>query len=387
MRPVDVVTFLREMIRFDTVNSEISGRDDAEAELVSWLESRAKQHGLSAELLPVPSSAANLLISFERDPSLPWLLFDSHLDTVSVDGMSIDPFSATVRDDRVWGRGACDTKASGAAMFAALTEYTEDPTGSHNIMLLFSVGEEVGMTGIKAFVSSGVLGKHHCRAAVVGEPTRLELVVATNGVERYVVSAKGVAAHSADPDRGVSAISTMAELVLYLEREYVPSLVTAHPLTGKAQASINLIQGGSAINVIPDLCEIRVDRRMVPGETSAGVAAEFERHLDQFRTAHGDAAIEMEPFTETPPLAPASNSAFVESVQTVLRDRRRPDSATGARFATHAGILCEAGIPSIVLGPGNIEQAHTKDEWIEVTQLQAAVPIYLEIMRLKTPTA
>lgn len=371
------------MIKFDTVNGTISGRDDAEADLIAWLEGFSKQCGLSTELMPVESSAPNLLISLERDSSLPWVLFDSHLDTVSVDGMSIEPFAGVVRNGRVWGRGACDTKGSGAAMVTALTEYARKPEGPNNVMLLFSVGEEVGMTGISAFAASRVLETRELRGAIVGEPTGLELVVATNGADRHVISATGKAAHSADPSRGVSAISTMAELVLFLEREYIPSLSAAHPLTGEAQASINVIRGGSAINIIPDHCEIRIDRRTVPGEKSAEVTAELDLYLDRFRNTHTDVAIAMEPFTESPPLTPDGQNEFVESVQGVLRDHLRPCNTIGARFATDAGVLCEAGLTSVVLGPGNIDQAHTKDEWIDVAELEAAVPIYLDIMSME----
>ena len=171
---MNVVSLLSEMVSIDTVNSNISGRPKAEEPLVGLLESYAERSRFSTHRLSVPGQSDELLILYERDPSLPWLLFDSHLDTVSVEGMSIDPFAATVSDGRLWGRGACDTKGSGAAMYVALERYAESGGGSNNVMLLYSVDEEQGMSGIRAFTQAHLVSlKRDIVGVIVGEPTRL----------------------------------------------------------------------------------------------------------------------------------------------------------------------------------------------------------------------
>lgn len=380
--PVDVLGLLADMVAFDTVNSAISGKKAPEAELSSFLEARARETGFETRRLPVPNQCSNLLILFERNPRLPWLLFDSHLDTVSVSGMTIDPFAAEIRDGKLWGRGACDTKASGAAMLAALAEYSTLPDGSCNVMLLYSVEEEMGMSGIRSFVRGELEGfRGDISGAVVGEPTRLEPVVAHNGVQRYLITTYGKAAHSANPAKGRSAVSDMASLILHLEEQYIPTLSAEHPLTGKSQCSINVISGGSAVNIIPDRCEIQVDRRIVPGETPGEVIGSLTKHLDGYAAEHDGVRIDFEASLETPPLTPREDGEFLEAIYSALRRTGRPGKPVGVRYATHAGDLCLAGIQSVVLGPGNIDQGHTKDEWIETVQVEAAAMIYLEIMR------
>jgi acetylornithine deacetylase len=308
-------------------------------------------------------------------------LFDSHLDTVSVDGMTIDPFAAEVRDGRVWGRGAADTKGTGAAMLCALEEYAAAGTTGANVALLFSVEEENGMNGIRAFVDTH-LPELDIRfsGAVIGEPTTLKAVIAHNGVVRYRIATAGVAAHSADPSRGQSAIRDMAKLVLFLEDTHIPSLSASHPLTGTAQSSINVIRGGSAVNIIPDHCEAEVDRRTVPGEDPEAAVRAFQAAVDEFRHEHAEAQVSVEVTVGTPPLVPSDDPRWAKVVGGVLEGHGLDGTGRGARYATHAGDVSRAGIPTVVLGPGDIAQGHTKDEWVEIAQIERAVPIYREIM-------
>ena len=369
------------MVSHDTVNAALSGKSNPESPLVDTLEHMAKQEALSTTLLDVPGQSSELLITLERSSEYPWLLFDSHLDTVSVDGMIIDPFAGEVREGRLWGRGACDTKGTGAAMFSALVEYSKLAEGKNNIMLLFSVDEEHGMSGIREFakVHLPAMGRS-VDAAIVGEPTGLEPVIAHNGVQRYIISTSGVAAHSSDPSRGKSAISDMATLLLELESKYIPSLTADHPLTGKAQASINIVRGGNAANIIPERCEIHMDRRIVPGESSAEIFSELEAWLENYQATHAAVEISFESAIETQPLTP-KRSDIGDHICEVLRHHNRSDEPVGVKYATNAGELSAAGIPSIVLGPGNIAQGHTKDEWLDVAELEASVSIYRDIMK------
>ena len=368
------------MVSHDTVNAALSGKSNPESPLVDRLELLAKENGFATTLLEVPGQSHELLISLERTPDSPWLLFDSHLDTVSVDGMIIEPFGGKVTNGRLWGRGACDTKGTGAAMFSALAEYSKLTDGRNNIMLLFSVDEEHGMSGIREFASIHLpaLGRS-VQAAIVGEPTGLEPVVAHNGVQRYIISTTGVAAHSSDPSRGRSAITDMATLLLELESKYIPTLTASHPLTGEAQASINIIRGGNAANIIPERCEIHMDRRTVPGESPSEIVDDLKSWLAKYQSTHAGVEITFDSEVETPPLTPVQTDVS-DRIRTVLRDHGRRDELAGVRYATNAGELSAAGIPSIVLGPGDIAQGHTKDEWLDVTELEAAVPIYRDIM-------
>ena len=382
---LDVVALLQKTVSFNTVNRAISGNPRPESELVTFLEETAAEHNLVTKRLPVPDRADNLLVLYERDPALPWLLFDSHLDTVAVEGMIIDPFAAEIRDGRLWGRGACDTKGTGAAMFTALATYSARNEGqSNNVALLFSVDEEWGMGGIRAFISDHYpsLG-FFAKGAVVGEPTGLLPVVAHNGVVRYVIITHGKAAHSSDPSMGKSAISTMARLVTYLETEFIPGCNAFHELTGSAQCSINVIRGGVVANIIPERCEIHIDRRIVPGETSSGVKREMNDAIAVFLKNYSDEKIDVEVSIDTPALDPGDETdgeGFADSVLHALGSIGRPGSGVGVKYATHAGELSAAGIPSVVLGPGDIAQGHTNDEWIDIEELRKGVEIYSGLM-------
>ena len=381
MTRVNVVSLLSEMVSFDTVNAALSRKQKPESPLVDRLEALAKDKGFDTSQLEVPGQSNELLISLEVAPDAPWLLFDSHLDTVSVDGMIVEPFAGLVTGGKLWGRGACDTKGTGAAMFAAMVEYAKLSGTRNNIMLLFSVDEEHGMSGIREFstVHFAALGRS-VKAAIVGEPTGLEPVIAHNGVQRYIISTSGVAAHSSDPSRGRSAVSDMAKLILELESKYIPGLTANHPLTGEAQASINIIRGGNAANIIPERCEIHMDRRTVPGESPIDIVDNLKSWLAAYQAAHAGVEVTFDSAVETPPLTPLHTDVS-DRIREVLRDHGRSDKLAGVRYATNAGDLSAAGIPSIVLGPGNIEQGHTKDEWLEVAELEAAVPIYRDIMK------
>ena len=379
----EAAELLKKMVSYNTVNANLSGIAEPEKALVDFLCTYAKDLQFDTRLLSVPDQSDELLILYEKDPALPWLLFDSHIDTVTVDNMTVDPFAGEIREGRLWGRGASDTKGTGAAMFTALKRYAGSGTeGGGNVALLFSVDEEFGMTGICEFT------KVHCRrlglhftGAIVGEPTSLKPVVAHNGVLRFVVRTDGVAVHSSNPALGKSAISSMSRLIVFLENEYIPFLSASHNLTGKAQFSINVIKGGVAVNIIPDGCEIQIDRRLVPGESGADAIEDLQRALVRFRQRFPDDNFDLQVYLETPALTPSEDAGFQEHVLSVLSKAGMRSEAEGATYATHAGELSAAGFPVVVLGPGDIAQGHTKDEWIDLLELEKGVEAYLALMK------
>jgi acetylornithine deacetylase len=378
----DVTDLLGEMVAFNTVNAGISNRNNPEFGLLEHLKQVAEKHGLSPTKLAVNGQCHNLLISFERAPHLPWILFDCHVDTVSEEGMTVAPFIITLQNNRLSGRGACDAKGSGAAMLSALIEYSKLPNGSNNVMLLFSVDEEVGMSGIWSFVRHDLANLPKFIGSVIGEPTQLLPIIAHNGVLRHKITTFGVAAHSSDTNKGVSAISRMAELILALENEFIPTLSAESPLTGKAQFSINQISGGNAINTIPNRCEIHIDRRIIPGETIVSAEQEITSFLKKYCLQHQPVIdFEIIRTAQTPSLSTEYNEPFIHSIIQSIKRNKRLYKPVGVPYATHAGVLSSVGIPSVVLGPGSIDQAHTKDEWIDRTELMDSVKIFRDIMQ------
>ncbi len=368
------------MVSLDSVNpaSDEGGR---EAKIIEYLAFVAAAFGFSVRRLPVADYGENLLILFDRGPNRPWILFDSHLDTVSVDNMSIDPFGGEVRDGKLWGRGACDTKGSGAAMLWALHEYARSGEYLNNVAVLFSVDEEVGMRGIRSFVDNDYPTLGFGRpGVVVGEPTKLRLVTAHNGVCRVRVRTHGVAAHASYPQAGRSAISAMAKIITELEQGYIAGLSQSYELTGKAQCSINTIRGGSSTNVIPDLCEAEIDQRMVPGEDPDEVVAGLRSALSAIKESHPEIEYEMDVLFLSPPLTPVPNSPLAASARRALAREGLSEEETGVTYATNAGDLSKRGVDTIVFGPGDIAQAHTRNEWIDIEELKRSVRVYRAIM-------
>jgi acetylornithine deacetylase len=375
--PGTAAELLARMVSFDTVNPLFGGKPGGEAALATWLEETARGWGLGVERLPVsPGGPWNLLVTCEAVPGAEWLLFESHLDTVAVEGMTVDPFAGRIDGGRLHGRGACDTKGTGAAALWALRQYASSPRRPRNVGLLFVADEEVRMTGARAF-AAGALARYlpSLRGVVVGEPTSLRPVVAHNGVVRWKTITRGVAAHSANPSRGRSAIAAMMKVVSALEERFVPLAARTHPLTGRAAASINTIRGGSAINIIPDRCEIECDRRMAPGETPESVLAERDAALAGLEVEHAE-------LYAVPAFGGETGRAFHAWMSPVLSRHGLDPSPRGEPYVTDASHYAARGAPCVVLGPGGFAQAHTKDEWISLAELDLGAQVYGDLMAI-----
>lgn len=382
------------MVSFDTVNSALSGKPDAERPLMLWLEAFARSAGLHAQRLPVDGESFNLLVTAKEIPARPWLLLEAHVDTVRVDGMTIEPFTPTVRDGKLFGRGACDVKGAGAAMLWALIDFARQPRLANNAGLLLVCDEEVSKRGAIAFAQRQLPTLPWKPVGIiVGEPTLLTPVVAHNGAVRLVIETHGRACHSSDPSRGRSAISMMLRVADAIESRYIPSLAAAHPLTGRARCSLNVIRGGTQVNIIPERCSIELDRRVVPGEEIRGVVHDLAEELQRVRREHPEVNVSLHESLADPALDPAGHERLIDHVRGCLRALGLPDEPRGAPYGTDASTYSDRsagiegsagpGIPSLVLGPGDIAQAHTADEWVSLDQLRRGVEVYRRI--LETP--
>jgi acetylornithine deacetylase len=257
-----------------------------------------------------------------------------------------------------------------------MREYARDAKRPRNAALVFIVDEEVRMTGAQAFAKKELkefLPK--LRGVIVGEPTLLKPIVAHNGVIRWRTITRGRAVHSSVPSKGVSAISAMLKVVETLESKYVPSVNRSHPLTGSAAASVNVIRGGTAVNIIPAYCEIECDRRTVPGETEEQVLHERDAAL----TGH---TVEHDSLYVVPAMDDKLGRDFHKWIGPVLTRHGCDARGRGAAYVTDASHYAAAGAPSIVFGPGDLAQAHTKDEWVALDQLKKASAAYLDLLRV-----
>lgn len=394
----NVTDLLCALISIPSVNPmgrSVDGDVYFEGRMTQWLQSFFADCGVEQETLEVVPGRANVLARYGNDPHKPTLLWDAHQDTVPVEGMTIDPFKPVVEQGRVYGRGACDVKGAMAAMLWAFRRIcAERKTLSHNLVMSCSCDEEATALGIIDLISYWNPGSKRSRllstkpiGAVVAEPTDLDIVVAHRGVTRFRIHTHGRACHSSDPKQGVNAIYRMAKVLHVLEEyaEVLTQSVQPHPLCGGATLSVGRIEGGISVNVVPDHCAIEIDRRLIPGEDPKVAAEQIRDYLKQ----RLDFEVEFEkPWIECCALTDADNDPLASLLlQTMDRwDQERvqqgtsplcgPRKRVGVPYGTNASTLCEGGVPAVVFGPGSIAQAHTKDEYIEISELEKGTEIY-----------
>ena len=373
----EAVSVLSELVRIPSVNPRMAA-GEGEGPLAQAVALRLRRLGLEPTLQDVEPGRPNVTVTLPGAGRSPHVLFEAHLDTVSPSEGQADPFRPRLEGDRLYGRGACDTKASVAAMLLALESVLGEPRWA-TLSFAFTMGEELGHEGVCHLLAGGF----RADAAVVGEPTGLDVIIAHKGVVRWRMVSTGRAAHSSNPGAGVNAIVKMAAVISALELQLPPRLVAkAHPLLGPGTMSIGRIQGGLQVNVVPDRCAIEIDRRLLPGETWTDVQGEVRRVLDELEARDSELRVEIEtPYQDTPGLDTPANARIVQVAREAVRRLDGAHPVRGVAFCTDAAHLAAEGVPSVVLGPGRIEQAHTSGEYVEVQQVVKAAGIYREIMR------
>lgn len=374
--PVAAHKLLRELIALPSVNPAfLPGRDDliGEHRVADFLAFTADRAGLELEWQEVFPGRSNLLIHFTPAGGKPRrrILLAPHMDTVGVDGEA--RFKPVVKAGRLHGRGACDTKGSIATYLAALLELAASGPRPREteIILTALVDEENNQSGSRALVKRGLKAD----LAIVGEPTQLKVVTAHKGDLWLRITTHGKAAHGATPHHGKNAVHAMARVVEELETNYAATLKRrTHPLLGHATVNVGFIAGGKQPNIVPDRCEILIDRRTLPGETDVRVFTELRALLRRLGvdTEQTDTKNAPCPAMETDPELPL--------VRQLLRctGQRRPQ---GVDYFSDAAVLASSGIPSVLLGPGDIAQAHTADEWVELAQLERLTRLLVKFLR------
>jgi acetylornithine deacetylase len=328
--------------------------------------------GAEATLEELQPRRPNLIARFAPLDGRPRILLGPHLDTVGVGNMTIDPFSGEIRDGKIWGRGASDTKGSMAAMLGALQEnkniLRDLPTA---IDFIGFMGEEASQHGSKHFA------EHHAKDysfAIVGEPTSMHVVYTTKGSLWATLVAKGISAHASQPESGDNAILKLSQALLTLQEKLAPRLASySHPVLGHSTMNIGVIHGGSAPNIVPNLATAQIDIRQTPELFSSGGALKILRDT----ITELGLPLEIENAHENPPMETDQGNPFIQ--QLLATDPRT--ELTGAPWFSDAAHLSAAGLPSICMGPGSIAQAHTKDEFIEIAHLEEGQAFFSKFIR------
>ena len=370
------VRLLQDLIALPSVNPAFFSDPQLHGEhrVAAFLESAARGQGLDVESQAVVPGRSNLLVRLSpRGEVRHRVLLAPHMDTVGEPAYALQ-LTPVVRDGRIYGRGACDTKGSVAAFFQSLLNVaTSGPRPNHTEILFVGLIDEENMQlGSRHFAQHGPQGD----LAIVGEPTGLEIVTAHKGDVWLRLRTTGRSAHGATPHRGKNAVTAMARIVLALETEYAAELAArpAHPRLGRPTVNVGRIDGGRQPNIVPAECTIDIDRRTLPGETEAGVRREIIALLRR----HGLKASYDN--LRTSPCEPLDTCPDLPLVRSLTRAAGRKGTR-GVHYFTDAAPLAAGGTPSVVFGPGDIAQAHTEREWLAISQLEKSIQILERFLR------
>lgn len=315
------------------------------------------------------------------------VVLSGHTDVVPVDGQTwdTDPFKPEVRDGRLYGRGTCDMKGFIGSALALVPEMLAVPLAKP-IHLALSFDEEIGCTGAPYMIAE--LGQRGLKpeGCIVGEPTSMRPIVAHKGINAYRCCVRGHAAHSSLTPKGLNAIEYAARLICHI-RDLADGMRREGPFDEYydvpfTTAQTSTIEGGNAINTVPAECRFAFEFRNLPTLDPDAIFARVERYahetlLPQMRREHPGAAIEFTKIAAAPGLDASEQAAITALVRALTGNRETRKVAYG----TEAGLFARAGVPSIVCGPGDIEQAHKPNEYVELAQLSACEDFLRKFIR------
>jgi succinyl-diaminopimelate desuccinylase len=373
----ELVDLTIQLVQTSTENPP--GNEKVAAQFLKPILSRM---GFKVKILLSPKRRWNLIAEKRWGRGGRTLLFNGHLDVVPAGEplqWKYPPFQGKLSKGRIYGRGASDMKSGIASFLHALSMIDRSKISLHQggvILHLVSDEESHGHQGMGFLTQRGGI---HGDAALVGEPTDLHPVIAHKGALWLKISTFGKSAHSAKPHLGINAIEKMMKLMDQLN--LIP-LEKEHPLLGKPTLSIGTIRGGTKINVVPDRCDMELDRRMLPGENKREVLGEMKKILDLIQSQDPLFQYRMEEidFAEASEVDPEAEivKIGVQAIEKVMG--KKPPLRAFSGFTDSRFYINQCHIPTLIFGPGDTSQIHTADESVEVESLIQAAHIYAWIV-------
>ena len=343
----DVIALLKELIAIDSVNPSLVAGGAGEAEIAERIAAEMRSFGAAVEVQEVAPRRVNVVGVLVANAPGRSLLLCGHSDTVGVEGMTA-PFDPVERDGKLYGRGAQDMKGGVAAILAAARTIAEkNLLRAGKLVIAMVADEEHASLGAEDLVAS-----LRCDAAIICEPTDLAVGVGHKGFEWVEVETHGVAAHGSRPDEGVDAIVMMGRVLAGIEAlDARFASAPPHPLLGRPSVHASLIHGGRELSTYPDRCTLSIERRTVDGERE-GIL------LDEVSSVLGPRTSARLTFTRRPYITPES----CELLQLL------PGPRTALSFWTDAAIFGNAGIPTVVYGPGGAG-LHGIEEYVRIDEV------------------
>ncbi|MCH2393193.1 acetylornithine deacetylase [Oceanibaculum sp.] len=379
------IAMIRRLVAFDTTSalSNLALIEDVKAYLA--------EYGIDSRLtFDEAHGKANLYATIgPKDKG--GVVLSGHTDVVPVEGQiwATDPFEVVEKNGLLYGRGTSDMKSFIAIALMLVPELVKMELKTP-IHFAFSFDEEVGCFGVKHLIRDIVENFPLPRAVIIGEPTEMKLVTAHKGVQAYRVEVTGVAGHSSLPQNGVNAVFAATDLI-----QTVKAMQEAAKQRPSAEAfeppyssfNIGRIEGGTAGNIIPQNCNFSVEMRIVPEDDGAAMEAELRAAVEaldaELKAQSPKAGATMRLFAAVPPLKPESDGV----AETLVRHLTGVNQTGVVAFATEGGLFQEAGISTVMCGPGSIVQAHQPDEFIAISQVEEGIAFMRKLFAWAEKTA
>ncbi len=368
---LNVVDLAVELVKINSVPTADHGETGmGEAFLAQWLKQYFENFNFQVNLFPVDGKRSNMMARHQTFvPGLPTLAFEAHLDTVSTEGMTISPFGAEIRNGYLYGRGATDVKGTMAVMITAMLNWFEKHQYEDlpfNLIFLATMGEEGGTFGAKDLVRRPI----PLDMVLSGEPTNMDIVTGHNGTWRFQIQTTGKSCHSSTPHLGSNAIDIMTDVMHFLKSD-LKSVIES---TDGNALSMTLVKGGDAINIIPNSCEVTVDCRYGPGSDIEGYKSSLLNFINTVRGA------EYNEILLYPPFALKEDSRLLPLLQETLEAMEVEHVLRTAPWYSDAGQFSGAGYDTLLWGVGDMQQAHTEDEFIETAQLEQGILVLNKLL-------
>jgi acetylornithine deacetylase len=366
----DVAELAAQLVAIESINPDIVAGGSGELEVARFVAEWCERAGLETALAELAPRRANVVAIARGSGGGKSLMLNAHMDTVGVAGMT-DPFVTRVEGGRLYGRGSCDMKGSLAASMLAAAEAGRRQLRG-DVILTAVADEEFASIGTEAVAASV-----SADAAIVTEPTDLQLAVAHRGFVHLEVVVHGRAAHGSRPHLGIDAIAKMGRVLVGIE-ELDRSLRAnpTHPHVGSGSVHASLIEGGQEFSSYPARCVLQAERRTVPGEGAELAERELREIVARAAEGDPDFSAELHSAISREPFEVAEDAEIVRCVHkhatTVLGNE--PD-VVGVPFWADSALLAAAGIPTVVFGPRG-EGLHSEVEWVDVASLERCVEIY-----------
>ncbi len=373
----EVQELLTAMVKIPSVTVRPGGEGPGEAALSDWVASWLRDQGMEVATQEAKPGRNNVIARVPGQDRSRTLVLNSHLDTVEVEGMTVDPYGATIDGTRLYGRGSCDAKGCLTTFMLAAKRVARAPTPPPiDLVLLATIGEESGGHGIRAFTDS-LPSDHGIVGCLIGEPTELRAVIAHKGGTHVDVTTRGKAAHSSQPWQGDNAIYRMAPVLDFIEHTLAPELASQrHPLVGPPTMAVTTITGGIGANVIPPFCTIVLSRRTIPGEDPDAVLSDLKERIEALDPDHIEVTVGGgHTGLHTPAEAP-----LAQAIKKALEARGLDGTGIGVNYGTDGLLVAPLGIPVVVFGPGSIDVAHQADESVDLREVATATAVVTDLI-------